>query len=92
MRAERCAWPRCRSAEIELTYLGRQLCRKHWDRLCEMQDEGRGADARELLGLAGTGQPRGSSGPQRNSRPLEDSHASTICREHPRRSDPRGNR
>ena len=71
MRTERCAWPRCRSAEIELTYLGRPLCRKHWDRLCQMQDEGRGAEARDLLGLANTGQPRGSSEPQRNSQTLE---------------------
>ncbi len=79
MRAERCAWPRCSSAEIELTYLGRPLCRRHWDRLCQMQDEGHGADARALLGLAGAGQSRGSSEPQRNSPPLEDSHEGTIC-------------
>lgn len=67
MRAERCAWPRCRSGEIELIYLGRPLCRKHWDRLCQMQDEGRGVDVRELLGLAGTGRPRGSSEPDHDS-------------------------
>lgn len=78
MRAERCAWPRCRSAEIELTYLGRPLCRKHWDRLCQMQDEGRGADARELLGMASAGWSSGPSETQRNSQPPEDSHESTT--------------
>jgi len=79
MRAERCAWPRCRSVEIELTYLNRPLCRKHWGRLCQMQDQGHGADARELLGLSSNGQPRGTFKSQRNSQPLEDSHESTIC-------------
>ena len=54
MPAERCAWPRCRSREIELTYLGRPLCCKHWDRLCHLQDEGRGAEARRLIGLPAT--------------------------------------
>jgi hypothetical protein len=69
MRAEHCAWPRCRSTEIELTFLRRPLCHKHWNRLCQMQDEGRGADARELLGLAGSGQPRNPSEPQSKSSP-----------------------
>ena len=79
MQADRCARLRRRSAEIELTYLGRPLCCKLWDRLCQMQDEGRRAEARGLLDLAGAGQPRGTPEPQRNSQPLEDSHASTIC-------------
>jgi len=78
MRAERCAWPRCQSAEIELTYLGRPLCRKHWDRLYQMQDEGCGAEARDLLGLAGTVPSRGSSEPQTNPSTLEKSHESTF--------------
>lgn len=72
MRAERCAWPHCRSAEIELTYLGRPLCRKHWGRLCQMQDEGRGVDARKSLGLPDSGPPRGAFEPRSSSSTLED--------------------
>jgi hypothetical protein len=66
MRAERCAWPRCRSTEIELTFLGRPLCPKHWERLCQMQDEGRGDEARALLGLPVTRSPHGPSETQLN--------------------------
>ncbi len=51
MPAERCAWPRCRSREIELTYLGRPLCHKHWDRLCGMLDDWRRAEVQQLLKL-----------------------------------------
>lgn len=39
MRAKCCAWPNCRAAETELTYLGQPLCRRHWVRFCHMQEE-----------------------------------------------------
>ena len=51
MRAERCAWKRCRSTEIHLTYLGKPLCQRHWLRLCELQEQGRDAEARQMIGL-----------------------------------------
>lgn len=51
MSRERCAWKGCRSREIELTYLKKPLCARHWLRLCELQDEGRDAEARRMIGL-----------------------------------------
>lgn len=50
-RADRCAWKGCRCRVIELTYLKKPLCLRHWLRLCQMQDEGRDAEARHKLGL-----------------------------------------
>ncbi len=51
MPPERCAWQGCRCTEIELTYLKKPLCLKHWERLCQWQDEGRDAEARRKIGL-----------------------------------------
>ncbi len=51
MPAERCAWKGCRAREIELIYLRRPLCARHWERLCELQDQGRDAEARQKIGL-----------------------------------------
>jgi hypothetical protein len=48
---ERCAWKGCRCREIELTYLRKPLCRKHWERLCQMQEAGHDAQARQMIGL-----------------------------------------
>jgi len=38
---ERCQWPRCRSRAVELIWLGYGLCRTHWDKLIELQDQGK---------------------------------------------------
>jgi hypothetical protein len=51
MPPERCAWKGCRAREIELTYLRKPLCARHWERLCELLDEGREAEARQRIGL-----------------------------------------
>jgi len=48
---ERCAWTRCRSRSIHLTYLGKPLCERHWLRLCELQQQGRDEQARRMVGL-----------------------------------------
>jgi len=64
MPGERCAWKGCRCREIELTYLGKPLCQRHWLRLCELQERGRDAKARHMEGL----QPRGSGRPVTSGR------------------------
>ena len=51
MPGERCAWKRCRSTDVHLTYLGKPLCQRHWLRLCELQEQGRDAEARRMIGL-----------------------------------------
>jgi hypothetical protein len=64
MSRERCAWKGCRCREIELIYLKKPLCLKHWLRLCQMQEEGRDAEARRKIGLPPRPvRPRCSSGP-----------------------------
>lgn len=47
---ERCVWPQCRDAPA-LSYLERLLCHTHWNRLCELDDEGRGAEVDRALSL-----------------------------------------
>ncbi|KKN81085.1 hypothetical protein LCGC14_0323040 [marine sediment metagenome] len=37
--SETCKFPQCRSREIELIYLGKPLCLKHWRMLCRKYDE-----------------------------------------------------
>ncbi len=51
MSIERCAWKRCRSGDIELTYLGKPLCLRHWLQFCAWQEQGREAAARQKIGL-----------------------------------------
>ena len=51
MNAERCAWKGCRQREIELAYRGKPLCKKHWLRLCAMQEAGREEQALARIGL-----------------------------------------
>lgn len=43
--AETCAYPKCRVSDIELRYLGRDLCLKHWQRIARMD----GDKAKRLL-------------------------------------------
>ena len=63
----RCSWRGCRSREIELTYLGRPLCRTHWLRLCQWQEKGRDAEARAQIGL----RPRASATTNRRNNRLK---------------------
>lgn len=35
----RCCWDNCRITEIAVTYLGKPLCEKHWDKVAEMAVE-----------------------------------------------------
>jgi len=35
---ETCRWPRCGRTPV-LTYMGRPLCSKHWNKLCEVADD-----------------------------------------------------
>ena len=51
MRPDRCAWPRCQSFDIALTYLRCPLCQRHWQQFCAWDEVGRGAEARAMLGL-----------------------------------------
>ena len=51
MSAERCAWKGCRQREIELIYCGKPLCMRHWLKLCDMQEAGRGEQALAKIGL-----------------------------------------
>ena len=51
MNTERCAWKGCRQREIELAYRGKPLCKKHWLRLCAMQEAGREEQALARIGL-----------------------------------------
>ena len=51
MNAERCAWKGCRQREIELAYRGKPLCKKHWLRLCAMQEAGREEQALARIGI-----------------------------------------
>jgi hypothetical protein len=39
-RREKCRWPGCLNLEIELVWLKRPLCRKHWLKILEQQDRG----------------------------------------------------
>jgi len=55
---ERCAWKRCRSTQIALTCLGKPLCERHWLRVRELQERGRDAEARQMLGLRTRGSGR----------------------------------
>jgi len=48
---ERCAWPHCRSTTIELVYMRRPLCEKHWQKLAAMLDNGRRDEALAALGI-----------------------------------------
>jgi hypothetical protein len=64
MPGERCAWKGYRCRELELTYLGKALCERHGLRLCELQERGRDAKARQLVGL----RPRGSGRPVTSGR------------------------
>jgi len=45
-----CDWKSCKR-ESTLTYLGKELCNDHWNKLCEMQDENKGKAARKKIGL-----------------------------------------
>ena len=62
MPGERCAWKRCRSTDSALTYLGKPLCQRHWLRLCELQERGRDAEVRRMIGLRLRESPRGRPG------------------------------
>lgn len=31
-----CTWPRCRSTDIELRWMGKDLCLHHWLELCRL--------------------------------------------------------
>lgn len=46
-RLKRCQFPKCRSAEIQITYLGKHLCGKHWIKISTLPPE----KARNLLKL-----------------------------------------
>jgi hypothetical protein len=56
---ERCTWKHCRSREIVLTYLGKPLCGRHWLRLCQLQESGQEAAARQMIGLRQVRRKRG---------------------------------
>jgi len=48
--SERCVWPRCRQS-VDIVYVGRGLCQRHWGRFCELE-ESRGPEvARGKIGL-----------------------------------------
>lgn len=47
---DRCRWPNCRNVPA-LRYLGRDLCWKHWERLCELQDKRRAAHIAQMMAL-----------------------------------------
>ncbi len=51
MNAERCAWKGCRQSEIELAYRGKPLCKKHWHKLCAMQEDGQEEQALAKIGI-----------------------------------------
>ncbi len=62
MSGEKCAWKRCRSTEIHLTYLGKPLCQRHWLQVCELQEQGRDADARAKINLTPSNLRAGANG------------------------------
>lgn len=41
--SDRCVWPRCRSLAV-MTYLQRPICGRCWDRVCDLDYEGRSAE------------------------------------------------
>lgn len=45
-----CDFPRC-SAPAELTYIGRELCRRHWGQLCEAETPEQEDRLLERIGL-----------------------------------------
>jgi len=36
---DRCAWPRCASGTV-VGWLGKPLCERHWEKVCEMTSAG----------------------------------------------------
>ena len=33
--SDKCSYPRCRSRDIWITHLGKPLCQKHWEEICD---------------------------------------------------------
>ncbi len=65
-----CDWKSCKR-ESTLVYLEKELCNDHWDKLCEMQDEGKEKAARKKIGL-----------PPESEKPKEPA---TVAEEEPQR-------
>lgn len=78
MRArDRCAWVRCRTSETSLTYLGKPLCRKHWEEFCRIMDE-RGREAAIVkIGLTPEGFRRRND---RGGRRLDESQRNHLAK------------